>query len=71
MVPEKNPGAFNRVLLEVFNAKPVPLFAVAYKSHVLPSARLILYLETPFLGDLRGVIVLKNTLLSMEGVTEL
>ncbi len=71
MIPAKGPGASNLVVFNRVSARPEPLFAVAYRSHVLPSSRSNLYFVTPAAGEVRGVMVLKKTLVSMRGVAPL
>lgn len=70
-MPVKDPGASNLVVFKEVRARPEPLDAVAYRSHVLPSSRSNLYFVTPAAGEASGVMVLKNTLVSMKGVAPL
>lgn len=70
-MPVKDPDASNLVVFKGVRARPEPLVAVAYRSHVLPSSRSSLYFVTPVLGEASGVMVLKNTLVSMKGVAPL
>ena len=71
MIPVKGPDASNLVAFNAVRARPEPSVAVAYRSHVLPSSRSNLYFVTPAAGEGSGVIVLKNTPLSINGVAPL
>lgn len=63
-----DPDASSLVAFNGVRARPEPFVAVAYRSHVFPSSRSNLYFVTPAAGEARGVMVLKNTLVSMKGV---
>lgn len=71
MMPVKDPGAANLVVFKEVRARPEPLDAVAYNSHVLPSSRSSLYFVIPAAGEASSVMVLKNTLVSIKGVAPL